>query len=349
VAWSARISGLPYDRAIDPSLVNHLACPACGGDLRGSYDAPEDGVVVSGTLECEGCGASYPVVRGIPRMNVAMAGLDRVAKTFDVEWKAHHEGRFEDSTLWGRTPEETWEDLLTRMMVPAEQVEGAVALDAGCGSGQFTRQLAVHGAALVIGMDVSGAVDEAAELCRDLPNAQFVQGNVLAPPFKPGGFGLVWCSGVLHHTPDAAGGHRALSRLVKPGGVLYVYVFAKRFNPFRFTKDVLDALRVTRLPPRALLALSKAFAFVSVALLWPYRMLRRLPGLRPRGAWGQRTVRPRSVRHLHLTWFDALSPEHDSRHTEAEVIGWFEQAGFTDIRAVEEPKVGVRGVAPGSR
>ena len=274
-----------------------------------------------------------------------MEGLDKVARTFEVEWKAHHEGLFEESTLWGRTPAETWQDYLDRMMVPSERVEGAIALDAGCGSGQFTRVVAEHDAVMVIGLDVSGAVEEAAALCRDLANVQIVQGNVLAPPFKPGVFDLVWCSGVLHHTPDAPGGHKALARLVRPGGVLYTYVFAKRFNPFRFTKDVLDALRVTRLPPRALLAVSKAFAYVSVALLSVYRALRRLPGLRPRGAWGERTVRPRSLRHLHLTWFDALSPEHDSRHTEDEVIGWFERAGFTDIRAVEEPKVGVRGVA----
>jgi SAM-dependent methyltransferase len=302
---------------------------------------------MEGTLSCAGCAATYPIVRGVPRMNVSMEGLDKVARTFDVEWKAHHEGIFEESTLWGRTPAETWGDYLDRMMVPAARVAGAAALDAGCGSGQFTRVVAEHGPAMVIGLDLSDAVEEAAALCRDLPNVQIVQGNVLAPPFKPGVFDLVWCSGVLHHTPDAAGGHEALARLVKPGGVFYTYVFAKRFNPFRFTKDVLDALRVTRLPPRALLAISKAFAYVSVALLGIYRAVRRLPGLRPRGPWGERTVRARSLRHLHLTWFDALSPEHDSRHTEEEVIGWFERAGFTDIRAVEEPKVGVRGVAAG--
>jgi SAM-dependent methyltransferase len=200
----------------------------------------------------------------------------------------------------------------------------------------------------VVGLDVSDAVDEAFQLCADLPNVQIVQGNVLAPPFKHGLFDVVWSSGVLHHTPDARRGHQALSRLVKPGGVFYVYVFAKRFNPFRFTKDILDFLQVTRLPPRVLLSLSKVFAYVSVALLWGYRMLRRLPGLRPQTARVERTVRPRTLRHLHLTWFDALSPEYDSRHTEAEVTDWFRHAGFTDIRAVEEPKVGVRGVASGS-
>lgn len=302
--------------------------------------------MTAGTLTCARCATTYPIIRGVPRMNDSMEGMRNVARTFDFEWKAHHEGRFEQSTLWGRTPVETWNDFLSRLMIPADRVDGALVLDAGCGSGQFTRVAGEHGAGLVVGLDVSDAVDEAFQLCADLPNVQIVQGNVLAPPFKPGLFDVVWSSGVLHHTPDARRGHQALSRLVKPGGVFYVYVFAKRFNPFRFTKDVLDFLRVTKLPPKALLSLSKAFAYVSVALLWGYRMLRRLPGLRPQTERVERTVRPRTLRHLHLTWFDALSPEYDSRHTEAEVTDWFRHAGFTDIRAIEEPKVGVRGVAP---
>ena len=95
-----------------------------------------------------------------------MAGLDNVARTFDFEWKAHHEGRFEQSTLWGRTPGETWNDFLGRLMVPQARVEGAIVLDAGCGSGQFTRQIGEHDAGMVVGLDVSDAVDEAFEPCR---------------------------------------------------------------------------------------------------------------------------------------------------------------------------------------
>jgi hypothetical protein len=51
------------------------------------------------------------------------------------------------------------------------------------------------------------------------------------------------------------------------------------------------------------------------------------------------------LRELHLTWFDGIAPEYVTRHTDDEVVGWFEQLGFRDVRAVDEPKVGVRGVA----
>jgi SAM-dependent methyltransferase len=218
-------------------------------------------------------------------------------------------------------------------------------LDAGCGSGRFTHLIADHDAAMVIGVDINESVDGAAAYCADLPNVHIVQANLLALPFKKQAFDLVWCRGVLHHTPDAARGHHELAEQVKPGGVLYVWVYSNRFSPFRFTKDVLDAVRATRLPPRLLLAFSKLLAWVSLVLLSVYRLARKLPGLRARSERGKKTVRPRGLRELHLTWFDALSPEHNSRHTEEEVIGWFQREGFADVSAIGEPKIGVRGVA----
>jgi hypothetical protein len=136
--------------------------------------------------------------------------------------------------------------------------------------------------------------------------------------------------------------------MVKPGGLLYVWVYAKRFNPFRFTKDVLDFLRVTRLPEAALLRISRVFAYVSAGLHTAYKAIRRIPPLRPRSRWAERTMRMRTVDELTLTWFDSLSPEYDSRHSESEVVGWFARLGFQHIAAIEEPKVGVRGVAPGA-
>lgn len=299
---------------------------------------------MTGTLTCRGCGAAYPVVGGVPRLNVAMDGLERVAQTFGFEWKAHHAGALEDDTLFGLTLDEDWAYFRRATGLADEDLGGMIVLDAGCGSGRPTAQIAQHGAATVIGVDFNDAVDEAFAATAALPNVHIVQANVFALPFEHATFDLVWSNGVIHHTPDAEGAHAALSELVKPGGLLYVWVYAKRFNPFRFTKDVLDALRVTRLPEPALLRVAKAFSYASIPLLKAYQLVRQLPGLRPRTAWGTRTVRPRTVRELQLTWFDALSPEYDSRHSESEVIEWFRRRGFGQIQAIEEPKVGVRGI-----
>lgn len=282
-------------------------------------------------------------------MNVEMAGLERVAQTFSFEWKAHHQGELEEHTLFGNTLEEDWAYFREATGLDDDDLVGLSVLDAGCGSGRPTRQMAEHGAGTVVGVDFNEAVDEAFAFTADLPNVHIVQANVFSLPFRKLSFDLVWSQGVIHHTPDAAGAHAALSKLVRPGGTLYVWVYAKRFSPFRFTKDVLDAIRVTRLPEPVLLKIASTFSYASLGLLAGYRALRRLPGLRPSTTRGKLLVRPRTLRELQLTWFDALSPEYDSRHTEAEVIGWFRRSGFEQIRAIEEPKVGVRGIAAQTR
>lgn len=325
-------------------LLEYLACPVCGDTL--DADLPPRGIDIATTdIRCAGCGTDYPVVDGVPRMNEGMKKLESVARTFGYEWKAHHSGTFEAETLFGRTREEDWRFFLECMGITEADVRGKTVLDAGCGSGRFTELAAEHGARVAIGVDINEAVEDAYRHCGELANAHIVQGNIMALPFRRKAFDLVWCSGVIHHTPDARAAHSHLSKYVKSGGTLYVWVYAKRFNPFRFTKTLLDAVRVTKLPEPLLLRLAKAMAYPSIGLLAAYRAARTLPPLQPHTAWGQRTMRPRSLREVQLTWFDALSPEYDSRHSEAEVIEWFEREGFTHIVAVEEPKVGVRGIA----
>jgi SAM-dependent methyltransferase len=328
------------------ALMDYLACPRCGGTLGLRDSELEDDTIVAGTLVCEECPGEFPIVKGVPRMNVSMDALETVARYFTYEWRAYHHGAFEHGTLFGRTPKEDWEFFLRCMGATPAEIANAVVLDAGCGSGRFAQIVGQHGARVVIGVDIIDTIEDAADLCSDMDNVHIVQANLFALPFKTHIFDFVWCSGVLHHTPDAGAAHRAVVPFVSSGGTFYVWVYAKRFNPFRFVKSSLDVARVTRLPEEALFRLSKAISYPSFLALEVYRAIRRLPPLRPQGAWGHSTVRPRTIGEIQLTWFDALSPQYDTRHTEEEVVGWFEREGFEDIVAIDEPKVGVRGRAP---
>jgi SAM-dependent methyltransferase/uncharacterized protein YbaR (Trm112 family) len=328
------------------ALMQYLACPRCGGELSLEVMAKEGEIIVTGTLVCRACETVYPVIAGVPRMNVSMEGLETVARYFTYEWRAFHQGAFEHGTLFGRTVAQDWDFFLSCVGATPTEIENAVVLDAGCGSGRFSRIIGEHGARAAIGVDIIDAIGDAELLCRSLDNAHIVQANLFALPFRRNLFDYVWCSGVLHHTPDAGAAHRAIVPYVRPGGTLYVWVYAKRFNPFRFMKSALDMVRVTRLPEGALFRLCKVISYPSVAALAAYRTARRVRPLRPRGAWGRSTVRPRTIGEIQLTWFDALSPQYDTRHTEDEVVGWFRREGFEEIVAIEEPKVGVRGRAP---
>jgi SAM-dependent methyltransferase len=326
-------------------LVGELVCPDCAATLALSAERREGEEILEGTLTCTHCGGRFGIRAGVPRMNRSMEGLEEIRESFTYEWKAHHAGKLELETVFGRTPEEDWRHFTDG--VGLADLEGLRVLDAGCGSGKLTRQIAGHGPEYVVGTDINESVDEVYALTRERPNLLFVQANIFALPFPEKRFDLVWCNGVIHHTPDPERAFRALARQVRPGGVLYIWVYDKRFNPFRVTKDVFEWVGLRRLSPRAILRLAKVISYPSLALHRLYRLARRLPGLRPRTDWGRRTVKPRTLREVQMSWNDALTPRYDSRHTEDEVLGWFRTVGFRDLVVQGEPRLGVRGVAPG--
>jgi SAM-dependent methyltransferase len=328
-------------------LLEHLVCPACRDALDVEPEREQGDHVMTGVLRCRACGAAYAVHGGVPRMNRAMDDLAGVARTFSYEWGAHHAGTLEDGTLFGRTEEEDWELFRAGTRLDQGDLGGLTVLDAGCGSARLSRQMADLGAQ-VIALDMSDAVDGAFARYRDVANLHIVQGNLLRAPVRHHAFGLVWSNGVIHHTPDARGAFEALTGYVRPGGRLFVWVYPNRVNPFRWTKRALDAVGLNRLSERSIMRIARAISYPSVALLDVYRLARRLPGLRPHGAWARSTVRRRTLSEVQLTWNDALAPRYNSWHTDGEVVGWFRAAGFTRIAAVDEPKVGVSGSAPGA-
>ena len=105
------------------------------------------------------------------------------------------------------------------------------ALDAGCGGTAAAAIACVeHGFNKVHALDINRASLKAA---RALTSAfyetiQLSCGSVLAMPFPNNTFDFAACLGVAHHTPDPAQVVAELSRVLKPGGLLYlgIYCFA---------------------------------------------------------------------------------------------------------------------------
>jgi SAM-dependent methyltransferase len=103
--------------------------------------------------------------------------------------------------------------------------EKAPVLDIGCGGGvPVTAALARRGSA--IGVDISGVQIEQAR--RRVPEAEFLQGDIMEQSFEPGSFEGVVCFYALFHLPREE--HRALLERVAiwlaPGGHLLITVGA---------------------------------------------------------------------------------------------------------------------------
>ena len=185
----------------------------------------------------------------------------------------------------------------------------------------------------IVGMDVSAAIDVAA--AREADGADFVQADLLEPPFAPDSFDLVYSLGVVHHLEDPLAGVRSLARLVRPGGELRLYVYRTLDDEPAWKRGLFAAVTAlrrvtTRLPYWAVHAVAGAIALVaSVLFLWPRRLLRRW-------SWGERLTRGLPLVHytdvpfrmLVAEQFDRLVAPIEGRFRREDVEGWLQDGGI---------------------
>jgi SAM-dependent methyltransferase len=304
---------------MDAALLALLRCPRCGSPLE---ERP-DGV---------GCASGHPISTRDGYVDL-WSGTDdpdvqRTVESFGFEWNTFDAVNEEDEGYW------RWyfED------VPAASLEGATALDAGCGKGRYT-QLTASRVARLVALDASLAVEAAARNLAALDNVVVVRGDLRTPPVATEAFDFVSCLGVLHHLPDPRAGFDALVRLLRPGGTVLVYVYSRpeRAGVRRAGLAAAAALRrvTVRLPHRVLRALSLPIAAIlQVAFVLPgalgdrrrVRALSRLP---------LQAYRRRPVRSLWLDTFDRLSAPLEVRYVWSEIEPWFLDAGL-EVVAVRD-------------
>jgi SAM-dependent methyltransferase len=234
-----------------PSLLQYLSCPACGGAIAIANLAKDDGdEILEGELACEGCGADFPVVRGIPRFaNLHQIELDKAATAANFGWSwqhfSHHDERYAEQFLGWIAP------------VQPDFFAGKLVLEGGCGKGRHTQLAARWGARDVIGIDLSDAVETAFAATRHLPNAHIVQADIFQLPFARI-FDYAFSVGVLHHLPDPRAGFASLAAKVKPGGHISAWVYGAENNAWitRWVNPLREGF-TSRINRRALLHLSR--------------------------------------------------------------------------------------------
>ena len=101
-------------------------------------------------------------------------------------------------------------------------------LDAGCGGGRGTVLMARAGAKEVVSFDLSEQNIETTmrnTALFDLHNVKAQRGSLLELPFPDESFDVVWCNGVVHHTTDPDQALCEITRVLKLGGKLWLYLY----------------------------------------------------------------------------------------------------------------------------
>jgi SAM-dependent methyltransferase len=280
--------------AVPGDLRALLACPSCGGGLD-----PE-----RATLRCRACRQAFPVEGGIPDLRVEADASSQVLSDFySATPFPGLPPRESGAVLHARAARSEFAQLLDRAIAP-----DATVLDVGCGTGQMTLFLA-RGDRLVVGADLTRAsLAVAADAARRLGigGARFVALDLRRPGLRADAFDVVYCSGVLHHTPDPAASFRAIARLVRPGGTIVVGLYHAW----------------ARLPHRLRRAVARATGF---------RWIPWDPVLRERAAEPERRA----------AWLrDQYRHPEEHRHTVGEVRRWFRASGIAYVRTYPSAVIG---------
>ena len=307
-----------------PRLLELLVCPACKAELILRAESAAGGDVQAGTLTCSGCAAAYPIAGGIPRF----VGQDAYAESFGDEWHRFRTVQLDSAN--GTT--ESQDGFALKTGLGPGDIRGRLVLDAGVGAGRYAEVMARWGAE-VVGVDLTRAVDAAAENLRAWPGAHLVQADIFALPFRDETFDLAYSIGVLHHTPDTAAAFMRVAAMVKKGGQLAVYVY----HAGGLMRYVSDTLRVvtTRLP--------RPVVYYGSVVAIPLHYVHQLPAI------GRVTqILLPTIGHPRWRWrwldtFDWYTPKYQWKHRYPEVLRWVREAGFTDLYVADEP-ICVRGV-----
>jgi hypothetical protein len=190
----------------------------------------------------------------------------------------------------------------------------------------------------VVGLDLGiGSLERAAAHFGGIENLDYVQGDILHPPLREGGFRWGISIGMLHHTPDTWQAFAQFRKLLADDAAVLIWIYrpfwdAPEWRLMYFARDVLFLGQSPKLPP-AFLRIFASWAIVAALPLaqfewWRHsrRLARDLPFFRPR----EMTFREGfDAQVFHL--FDTLLPRYQFRHKSEQVEAWFAEEGLEPV------------------
>ena len=322
------------------AVVEKLACPECRGDIELAEVKEENDVrILRGTLSCKACSKQYPIEKGVPRMVKVAPDVAEVCKRFSFQWLSRWNGRFEGERCYGFNDDIYigWvKEQLECRRVPEP---GEWLLDAGCGSGEKSQVLArLCPHQNVIGLDLGVAsLEKSIENFGHMTNLDYVQGNIMEPPFKDRQFDAGMSLGVLHHTNNTREAFHKFRKMLKEETTCVIWIYPTYWEgpewrmPY-FARDVITLRQGYRLPTWLLrfIAHTIVITLYPIVQLFFWKCYKRIGRDLPFFRISSMTMRKRYAAQVFYC-FDTLLPRYQWRHRIAEVESWFPEEGLDPV------------------
>jgi ubiquinone/menaquinone biosynthesis C-methylase UbiE len=134
-------------------------------------------------------------------------------------------GRFWDRVVVEAQPLKEAVSLI-ESCIPQSKLQGCSALDAGCGTGDYSAALEQLGARKVTGFDVS---IQSIKSAQQQSTGEFLQASLSELPFNSNTFDVLWSWGVLHYVPDWRKALKEIERVLRPDGIAIIHTIRAGF------------------------------------------------------------------------------------------------------------------------
>jgi len=272
-----------------------MVCPICGSGLD----------VGAERIRCASCERVFPSENGIPQLfwqndwPPEKPDVTEIIKSFYEQTPFPN---YDEMDSANSLREKATRGVFARLL--DEQIPfGSRVLEVGCGTGQLSNFLGITWGRTILAADGcmnSLKLAEGFRKANQIKHVSFLQMNLFRPVFRAESFDFVICNGVLHHTSDPRLGFQTIARLVRPGGVILIGLYNK------YSRLATDLVRL------ALRVSGDRLRFLD-------------PRLRDRQADKLRQ---------HTWYMDRFKNPHESKHSIAEVQGWFEASGFEFLNSI---------------
>lgn len=255
----------------------------------------------------------------------------RTSESFAYEWdKIYRENKFEKNNFFH----------FLSPFIKENDLYNKIVLDAGCGSGRFTKQAALAGSYITFGTDLGESVEVAYRLTKNLKNVCIIQADIYSLPFRDI-FDIILSIGVLHHLPKPQEGFSKLPLVLNKDGQILIWVYNRRNNTRAlYFYEPLRTL-VRNIPKKILYKLCYIPALAVHVINYLSRLLKLL-------GFGFFAKKIPFYYYSHFPFnmklndaFDVLATPKSNYYFVEEIRQWFSEAELGDIQAYEHKEAGI--------